>query len=149
MPTEPSRSGDPVDPGPTNQSGRPGRLDGMTNLPGSGLRSRIGAARRSRWDLLAVLPLALVAFAVVAAVAPPRSGPLALALVLEVYLFILTFAVLAPIALLARARLLGAALLLLVMVMFVPVRTIRLANMSFAGRAWIRSWSCTLPESPS
>ena len=112
MPTEQSRSGDSVDPGPTNQSGRPGRLDGMTNLPGSGLRSRIGAARRSRWDLLAVLPLALVAFAVVAAVAPPRSGPLALALVLEVYLFILTFAVLAPIALLARARLLGAALLI-------------------------------------
>jgi len=84
----------------------------MTNLSGSGLRSRIGAAHRSRWDLLAVLPLALVAFTVVAAVAPPRSGPLALALVLEVHLFILTFAVLAPIAVLARARLLGVALLI-------------------------------------
>lgn len=87
--------------------------------------------RRSRWDLLAAIPLALVAFAVVAAVLPPRSGPLALALVLEAHLFIAVFAILAPVALLARARLLGVALLIALV-----------AGGGFFGSEWI-----SLPES--
>jgi vancomycin resistance protein VanJ len=70
---------------------------------------------RSRLDLLSIVPLALVAFALLTKVLPPGSGPTALALVLEVHLFIVTFAILAPIALLARVRVraLGLAVLLL------------------------------------
>ena len=69
---------------------------------------------RSRLDLLSVIPAAVVAFAVLARLLPPRSGPMALAMVLEVHLFIVVFVVLAPIALLARARALGVALVLVV-----------------------------------
>jgi vancomycin resistance protein VanJ len=69
---------------------------------------------RSRWDYLAVVPALVVLFSAVAALLPPRSGPLALALVLEAPLFIAAFAVLAPLALLARARALGLALVVLV-----------------------------------
>jgi vancomycin resistance protein VanJ len=69
---------------------------------------------RSRWDYLAAVPMAVVLFAAVAAVLPPRSGPLALAMVLETHLFIAAFAILAPVALLARARGLGIALAVLV-----------------------------------
>ena len=63
--------------------------------------------------MLAVLPAAVAVFGLAAVVAPPGSGPLALLMVLEVQLFIVVFAVLAPIALLARARVLGLALLVL------------------------------------
>lgn len=84
----------------------------MRNPTGRGHRPSRGRWRPSRWDLLAVLPIALVAFAVVAFVHPPQSGPLALALMLEADLFIAVFVILAPIALLARARVLGAALLI-------------------------------------
>ncbi len=70
-----------------------------------------GSPWRSPADLLAVFPAMLVAFSVLAAVYPPRSGPLALAMIFEPHLFIVAFVVLAPIALLARARVLGAMLL--------------------------------------
>jgi endonuclease/exonuclease/phosphatase (EEP) superfamily protein YafD len=86
----------------TNQSSRPGS--------GSGLPSILGYGRRSRWDLLALVPIALVAFALVAVAHPPRSGPLALALMLEPHVFIVVLVVLAPIALLARTRTLSLAL---------------------------------------
>lgn len=83
----------------------------MRNRARSGLRAVFGSERRSRWNLLAAIPGALVAFAMVAVILTPRSGPLALALVLEAHLFIVTIAILTPIALLARARVLGVALL--------------------------------------
>jgi vancomycin resistance protein VanJ len=95
----------------TTHSGGPSRLDGMDTPPGFGHRTSFGLGRRSRWDLLAAVPGALVAFAIVALIVPPRSGPLALALVLEVHLFIVALAILTPIALLTRARVLGVALL--------------------------------------
>jgi vancomycin resistance protein VanJ len=85
----------------------------VRNPTGFGRRSSRSPWRPSRWDLLAVLPFALVAFAVVSVVHPPQSGLLALALMLEAHLFIAAFVVLAPIALLARARVLGAALLII------------------------------------
>ena len=72
--------------------------------------------RPSLWDLLAVVPIALLAFAAVTFVHPPHAGLLALALMLEAHIFIVVFVVLAPIALLARARVLGAALAVVVLV---------------------------------
>jgi vancomycin resistance protein VanJ len=87
---------------------------------------RPGLGRRTKWNLLAAIPLALVAFAVAAVVVPPRSGPLVLALVLEVHLFIAVFVVLAPIAALARARVLGVALLIVLV-----------AGGGFFGSEWI------------
>jgi endonuclease/exonuclease/phosphatase family metal-dependent hydrolase len=82
----------------------------------AGLREKGALPRlvRSRWDYLAVVPAEVALFAAIAAVVPPRSGPLALALVLEEHVFIAAFAVLAPVALLARARALGLALAVLV-----------------------------------
>jgi vancomycin resistance protein VanJ len=65
---------------------------------------------RSRLDVLAIIPAAVVAFALLAALVPLRSGPAALALVLEQQLFIAALVVLAPLALLARARLLALSL---------------------------------------
>jgi len=59
---------------------------------------------RRRADLLAIVPAALVIFAVVAAAFTPASGPFALALVLEPHLFIAMFLALVPVALLGRAR---------------------------------------------
>ncbi len=76
-----------------------------------GIRSSL---LRSRADALAVFPLGLAAFAMLAIVFPPYSGVLALALVLEVHLFIAFFLVFAPIEVLTRSRLLGLALALLV-----------------------------------
>jgi vancomycin resistance protein VanJ len=88
----------------TQHSGRTSRLGGMRNPFGT----------RSRADLLAVVPLALVLFAALAAALSPRSGPLALGLVFEPQLFIAVGVVLVPVALLARARVLSAALLVVV-----------------------------------
>jgi endonuclease/exonuclease/phosphatase (EEP) superfamily protein YafD len=70
--------------------------------------------RRTRWNLLAAIPAIAILFAALAVLVPPRSGPLALALVLEAQLFVAVFVVLAPIALLARARVLALALVVLV-----------------------------------
>jgi len=83
------------------------RVEGWPRRRGSLLRSRAA-------DGLAVFPLGLVAFAVLAIVFPPYSGIFALALALEAHLFIASFLVFAPIEVLARSRLLGVALALLV-----------------------------------
>jgi vancomycin resistance protein VanJ len=93
------------------QDRRPSRLDGVetnrlfpepTDLaPERSVRRR---AFRSRADLLAIVPVALVTFAVVAAAFTPASGPFALALVLEPHLFIAALIVLSPVAILGRAR---------------------------------------------
>ena len=98
----------------TYQSTDAGRLDSMIDPTGTGRRWIPGSGRRTRWNLLAVIPAVLVAFALISVVAPPSSGPLALALVLEQYLFIGVFAVLGLAALMTRARILGAALLIVV-----------------------------------
>lgn len=71
---------------------------------------------RSRVDYLAIAPAALLAFAGVVLIWPPSSGPLALALLLEAHLFILTLLVFTPIALLGRARALGLALVVVFVV---------------------------------
>ena len=78
----------------------------MKAFRNSSLRSR----RLPAVDLLSIVPAALVSFAVVAIALPPRSGPLALVLVLEPQIFIAVLLMLTPFALLARSRLLGAAL---------------------------------------
>ena len=93
----------------------------MTDPTNSGLRdASLRDARRTRrysiLDPLAVVPLLLLAFVAVAMVHPPQSGPLALALMLEEDLFIAVLAVFVPLALLARARVLGAALIVVVIV---------------------------------
>ena len=89
----------------------------MRNPSGSGHSSfgaRIleagDAAFRSRADFLALIPGALVAFAIAAAVLPPRSGALALAMVVEPLTFIAAIVALTPIAIWRRARTLAAAL---------------------------------------
>jgi vancomycin resistance protein VanJ len=64
----------------------------------------------SRWNLLAVFPVALLAFAAAAAINPPYSGPLAVGLVFEPHLFLAVLVALAPVALLGRARILALAL---------------------------------------
>lgn len=114
----------------TSQLRQPNRPERARSLSGSGLHAvvgiRPGLGRRTKWNLLAAIPLALVAFAVAAVVVPPRSGPLVLALVLEVHLFIAVFVVLAPIAALARARVLGVALLIVLV-----------AGGGFFGSEWI------------
>jgi len=97
----------------------------MAGLAGSG-RHLLFDSGRTRWNLLAVVPAALVAFAVLSAVLPPRSGPLALALTLEEHLFIAVLVVLTPVALLTRARLLGLALVVVVV-----------AGGGFFGSEWI------------
>ena len=86
----------------------------MASLAGLGRRAPSASGRGSRWNLLAAIPAALVAFAVLAVALPPRSGPLVLALTLEEHLFIAVLALLAPVALLTRARLLGLALAVVV-----------------------------------
>jgi vancomycin resistance protein VanJ len=92
------------------QSAPTSRLDRMRSFLGSRLRS----IRISRVDALAVVPATLVGFVLLAAIVPPRSGPLALVMVLEPQLFIAVILVVAPIALLARARLLVAVLAVVV-----------------------------------
>jgi vancomycin resistance protein VanJ len=71
---------------------------------------------RSRWDVLAVLPAALLAAAAIVAVVPPRSGPIALALVFEVQIFIAVGAVLALVGLLKRSRLLALSVVVTIVV---------------------------------
>ncbi len=71
---------------------------------------------RSRWDLLAAVPLAVAVFALLAAVWPPDSGPVALLLILEEHFILGVLLVLLPLALLTRARLLGVALAVLAIV---------------------------------
>jgi vancomycin resistance protein VanJ len=71
---------------------------------------------RTRWDLLAIAPAALAACALLAAIWPPNAGPAALAMILEEHLLIGALVVLAPIAALARARLLGVALAVVLIV---------------------------------
>jgi endonuclease/exonuclease/phosphatase family metal-dependent hydrolase len=75
----------------------------------AGVLGRVGP--RSRWDLLGVVPLALVVFALVSVVTPLGLGPLGLLLVLEEQAFVVVLVLLAPVALLARARTLASALL--------------------------------------
>ena len=99
---------------PANQSIDAGRLDNMSDTTIPGRRPSVGSWHRSRWDLLTVVPLALLVLAVVAVVHPPQSGPLALAFMLEEHIFIAALAILTPIALLARARVLGVALIVVV-----------------------------------
>ncbi len=65
---------------------------------------------RSRLDLLAVAPAVLVGLAALTWVLPPRSGPAAFFPIFEPYLFIVAGVVLAPVAVLGRARLLSASL---------------------------------------
>ena len=76
------------------------------NLPG----------RHHRADVLAVIPLALLGAAGLCAVLRPTAGLAGLFLVAEELLFIAALVLLAPVALLARARRLGAALLVLLVV---------------------------------
>jgi endonuclease/exonuclease/phosphatase family metal-dependent hydrolase len=71
------------------------------------------AGRPTRWNLLAAIPGLVLTLAVAAAVVQPRSGPLALFLVVEELAVVATLVVLAPVALLARARALGSLLLAL------------------------------------
>jgi endonuclease/exonuclease/phosphatase (EEP) superfamily protein YafD len=82
---------------------------------GSGLRGRAGSIRRSifrsRWDALAVVPAVLVVAAAAVAILPPRSGPLAMAMVFEPHIFIGVAAVVAVAALLGRSRLLALSLI--------------------------------------
>lgn len=66
---------------------------------------------RSRWDLMAILPAGLILLSAIAAISPLRSGPPALALILEPHLYIAAAVVLAPVAGLGRARTLGFALI--------------------------------------
>ena len=96
---------------PANQSIDAGRLDNMSDTTIPGRRPSVGSWHRSRWDLLTVVPLAVLVLAVVAVLHPPQSGPLALAFMLEEHIFIAALAILTPIALLARARVLGVALI--------------------------------------
>ena len=96
------------------------RLDAMEDdtllARRSTLRTEVRSIRRSvfrtRADLLALAPATLVLFAMVAAVSPPRSGPLALALVLEPHLLVAVLVVLTPLAIFGRARTLALALVL-------------------------------------
>ena len=95
------------------------RLAGMENAlrptsaptSASGRRTRRAARASKLVNLLAIVPCGLIAFATFATVVPPRSGPLALAMIFESQLFIAVLVVLTPIALLARARFLATALL--------------------------------------
>jgi endonuclease/exonuclease/phosphatase family metal-dependent hydrolase len=59
---------------------------------------------RSRFDLLAVIPLALVVYALLSIVVPLTFGPLAFVGVVEEQAFLFAILLLAPLALLARAR---------------------------------------------
>ena len=93
------------------QDGHPTRLDGMETNPSTPSATETAADKsrrrtpfRSRFDILAVLPALLVVFGLVAAVATPSSGPLALALVFEPHLFIVGLVALTPLAVLGRAR---------------------------------------------
>jgi len=89
------------------------RSDGRTSIAGR----LLGVLRpRSRWDLLAVVPLFLAVFALVSAVAIVGLGPLAFLQVLEEQAVLVVLVALAPVALLARARTLGSALLGLALV---------------------------------
>jgi endonuclease/exonuclease/phosphatase family metal-dependent hydrolase len=78
-----------------------------STAPGSPTRRRFF---RSRWDFLAVVPAALVVFAVAARLSPPRSGVPALVMILEAQLFLAVLVVLTPIAFAARARILAVTL---------------------------------------
>ena len=88
----------------------------MTDPTEPGSRRAPRSRRYSILDPLAVFPLMLLAFVAVAMVHPPKSGPLALALMLEEHLFVVVLAIFVPLALLARARVLGAALIVVVIV---------------------------------
>ncbi len=71
----------------------------------------MASIRLLRWDLLAVVPGALIGLAAVALVLAPQSGPLGLMLIFEPHLFIGVLVILTPVAAVARARRLGIVLL--------------------------------------
>ena len=91
-----------------HQASRPNRQSRMNRL--------IRTVFRSRSDLLVVVPITLIVCAVAAAFLPQRTGLQIMAMVFEPFLFILTLVVLTPLALLFRARTLGSALLVTVIV---------------------------------
>lgn len=82
----------------------------------STLRRKMPRLIRSRSDSLAIVPVGLVLLAAITAVTPLRSGPAALALVLEPHLYIVAAVLLAPLAILDRARALGFALMAMLIV---------------------------------
>ncbi len=86
----------------------------MRSFMAAHLTPSVHAVFRSRTDRLALVPGALVVWAVAVTVLPPRTGLPAMAMVLEPLLFLAAIAVLAPIALWRRARTLAAALLVCV-----------------------------------
>lgn len=85
---------------------------------------------RSRLDYLAAAPICVVLFGLSAWLLPPRSGPMALVLVLEEQLFALTFVALSPFAVLAWLRARAWALPISLVVLF-------LVGASFLGSDWI------------
>src|ERR1035437_7702599 len=97
-----------------------GRLDGMEahldSKPESSVNDQAVPARRGAFsatgNLLAVIPIALLGFVAVTAFHSPQSGPLAIGLVLEPHLFLAVLVILTPVALLGRANVLAATLLL-------------------------------------
>jgi vancomycin resistance protein VanJ len=95
-------------PSMTHQTSRASRIGGIGAV--------LGGAFKTRVDVLAVIPGALVLCAVVAALAPPRSGLPAMAMVFEPHLIILAVLSLTPLALWRRARTLAAALAVTVIV---------------------------------
>ncbi len=85
--------------------------------PGPAPRRRFDSLRpRARFDYLAVVPLALAGLAVLWLVAPLEVGPLSFFGVIEEQLFVAVIVLLAPVALLARARTLALGLLVVVLV---------------------------------
>lgn len=91
----------------------------------------MASIRRLGWDLLAVIPGGLLLFAGLALVLAPQSGPLGLALILEPHLFIATLVILAPVAIIVRARRLGVVLL-----------AVAIAGGSLFGSEWVSApWS--------